>query len=258
MKNNPHISICIPTYEMGGKGPEFLRQSFDILIAQTFTDFNIIISDNAEDGSIKKVCDEYMDRLSINYYKHAGAKEMCANTNNAMKHADGSIIKILFMDDFLYSNDSLEIISNNFDLKEDSWLASACIHTKNGKDFYKVHYPTYHNYIQYGRNTIGTPSIITIKNEDLIFFDSKFKLTLQDCDYYKRLGDKFGKPKIIKDITVVIRIHAHSVTSTQANAKAYFDELFIMLKNQNKHLFSHPEILWSYLKIWIKKILKKL
>lgn len=258
MTDTTSISICIPTYEMGGKGPEFLIQSFNILLTQTFKDFDIIISDNAEDGSIKKICDEYKNKLNIKYFKHTGAKEMCANINNAMRNAKGSIIKILFMDDFLYNNESLKTIVDNFDLQNDAWLATACVHTKNGKDFYKVHYPTYHNYIQYGRNTIGTPSTIAIKNENLIFFDSKFKLTLQDCDYYKRLENKFGKPKIISDITVVVRIHANSVTSTQANAEAYFNELFIMIKTHNKHLFSHPEIIWSYLKIWIKKIFKKI
>jgi glycosyltransferase involved in cell wall biosynthesis len=251
------ISICIPTYEMGGKGPLFLAQSFDILLNQTFKDFDIIISDNAEDGSIKKVCEDYENRLDIQYYKHAGAKEMCANTNNAMLNAKGLIIKILFMDDFLYDENSLKVIADNFDINKDHWLATACVHTNDGKTFFKEHYPTYHDYIQYGRNTIGTPSVIAIKNENIVLFESQFKWTLQDCDYYKSAYNKFGAPKILNIINVVIRIHENSVTSTQVNTKALFEEFFCMLRKHNKSIFSHPEILLAYAQIWRKKILSR-
>lgn len=249
------ISICIPTYEMGGKGPSFLAESFDILIKQTLTDFDIVISDNAEDGSIKKVCTEYAERLPIHYYKHEGAKEMCANTNNAMQNATGSIIKILFMDDFLYDENSLKLIKDNFNLEKDHWLATACTHTKDGKTFLHTHYATYNNYIHYGKNTIGAPSVVAVKNENLVFFDSQFKFTLQDCDYYKNLYKKFGEPKIINDVGVVIRLHKNSVTNTQANADAQLEEFRLMLKKHNESIFSHPEIMLAYVKIWARKII---
>ncbi len=251
------ISVCIPTYEMHGKGPAFLAESFDILINQNFKNFDVVISDNAEDGSIKKVCDEYMDRLSIHYYKHAGAKEMCANTNNAMINATGTIIKILFMDDFLYDKNSLQMIADNFDLAKDYWLATACTHTRNGKTFLHTHYPAYNKHIQYGNNTIGAPSVVAIKNENLVFFDSQFKFTLQDCDYYKNIYEKFGNPKIINAINVVIRLHENSVTNTQASTNAQLEEFSLMLKKHREHIFSHPDILIAYMKIWARKIIAK-
>ena len=40
------------------------------------------------------------------------------------------IIKMLFLDDFLYSEKSLEQITENFDLHKDRWLVTACVHSR--------------------------------------------------------------------------------------------------------------------------------
>ena len=240
---------------MHGKGPTFLAESFDILLKQTFKDFNIVISDNAQDDSIKKVCDQYRDRLDIYYCKNPGAKEFWDNMNNALRNANGKICKILLMDDFLYNENSLKTIADNFDLEKDHWLATGCTHTRDAKIFINPHYPIYHNYIHFGRNTIGTPSVVAVKNQDLVFMQPEFKYSLNDCDYYKEMGKKFGKPKIINEINVVVRLHEHQITNTTNTTSAQFKELFLMLKKHNTTLFSHPEILLAYIKIWIKKIL---
>jgi hypothetical protein len=48
------MSVCIPTSDMSGLGAGFLRNNFDILIRQTFKDFNVIISDNSTTDAIEK------------------------------------------------------------------------------------------------------------------------------------------------------------------------------------------------------------
>ena len=47
------ITVCIPTYEYKGRGVEFLAELFDSLERQTFTDFDIVISDHSKDDTIK-------------------------------------------------------------------------------------------------------------------------------------------------------------------------------------------------------------
>ena len=51
------ISICIPTYEMHGKAKELLKRNFEILLKQTYKKFEVIISDNSEDGVVKNLCE---------------------------------------------------------------------------------------------------------------------------------------------------------------------------------------------------------
>ncbi|MCC6323777.1 glycosyltransferase family 2 protein [Candidatus Nomurabacteria bacterium] len=252
----PYLSICIPTYEMSGVGANFLRENFDIFLKQTFKNFNIIISDDSKDDSIKNICDEYKDILSIKYVKNTQEIGLCGNLNNAMKNADGEIIKILLMDDFLYNETSLQKIVDNFDIKNDYWLATACTHTKDGKTFTNTHYPKYNNYIHYGRNTIGTPSVITVKNENICLLNPTFNWSLNDCDYYKSNYDRFGKPKILDDINVVVRQHEHQITNTRNTISSQFKEFSYMLKKHNNTIFSHPEILMAYIKLHIKSILR--
>lgn len=251
-----HISICIPTYEMHGKGPGFLRQNFESFLRQSFRDFDVVVSDNAEDGSIKAVCDEYADKLDIVYTKNPGGKDMCDNTNNAIRHATGKILKILFMDDFLLDEHSLKLVADNFDLERDSWIATGYIHTIDGTNLFNPRVPAYHTHIEYGYNTLGTPSIIAAKNENPALFDNRFKWSLNDCDYYKTAFDRFGVPKIVPDVGVVIRQHESSVTNNEATPKARIKEFYAMLRKKNEHIWSHPDIALMWLKLMSKSVLR--
>ena len=62
-----HMSVCIPTHGMKGLGPRFLRENLDKLAAQTFKDFEVVISDHSNDDLIKDVCLGYEDILDIQY-----------------------------------------------------------------------------------------------------------------------------------------------------------------------------------------------
>lgn len=217
MSSEKMLSVCIPAYEMHGKGAEFLKHSFDILTKQTFKNFDVVVSDNSETEVIKKVCDVYRDKLTIHYYKNPDvARGMATNINNAMKKATGQLIRLLFLDDFLYDTNSLKATVDNFDLQKDTWLVTSYEHTKDGKTFANRIDPTYNDNVYLGENTIGSPTILTIKNDNPLFFDVRLKWFV-DCDYYKRCFDRFGPPKVVKKVTTVIRMGDHQVTNTEVN-----------------------------------------
>ena len=65
----PFLSICIPTWEVRGAGAGYLEHTFNILANQTFTNFNIIISDNSQDDSIKDISEKWSNILDIKYFK---------------------------------------------------------------------------------------------------------------------------------------------------------------------------------------------
>lgn len=199
------FSIAIPTYEMRGKGVYFLEESFKSLNSQTFKDFEVVISDHSTNNEIKILCESWKDRLNIRYIKNNdNLGSSSSNINNAIKNSNGKWIKILFQDDFLFSNLSLleiyELLSNN----NNSWLVSASEHTNDGINFYRPFFPKWNDNIQYGDNTISSPSVLTIKNENPILFDENL-IWLMDVDYYKRLYDKFGLPLFLQKINVVNR-----------------------------------------------------
>ena len=246
---------------MSGHGAEFLKHNFDIFTKQTFKDFDVVISDQSKNDAIQKVCDEYSDRLDIHYFKISDKASASDNTNNAIKNATGKLIKILFLDDFLYHEKSLENIVKNFDLEKDHWLVTASTHTKDGMTFFRPYpNPRYNEETILHKNTIGPPSVVTIKNDNPILFDRPL-VWWQDIDFYKRNYARFGAPKILDDINVVIRVHAGQMSNTMATERRRESEWYYVIE---KYHMKHPQWLkvsykikrhWADLKNIVKKIL---
>ncbi|WP_448533355.1 glycosyltransferase family 2 protein [Parathermosynechococcus lividus] len=55
IRENPKISIGMPVYN----GAKYIREALDSLLGQTFTDFELIISDNASTDDTEAICREY-------------------------------------------------------------------------------------------------------------------------------------------------------------------------------------------------------
>ncbi len=237
---------------MRGQGAVFLKQSFDVLARQTFTDFDVVISDHSRNDAIEKLCQEYSDRLDIHYFRNTeNIGSSSANMNNAIRHATGTLIKMLFQDDFLFDENSLKVIANNFDISKDHWLVTACESTRDGVTFYRPFYPRYHAKIHLGPNTISSPSVVTVINKEPLLFDENL-IWYMDCDYYKRMGDAYGAPKIVNEIGVVNRTGEHQVTNTLATDTVKDAEFTYILKKYHER-FSTLRALTRRLKRLIKR-----
>ena len=55
MKNRPTVSILIPTYN---QRPDFLRATLRSVLAQTYTDFEVVVSDNHSTNEAPQVLAE--------------------------------------------------------------------------------------------------------------------------------------------------------------------------------------------------------
>jgi glycosyltransferase involved in cell wall biosynthesis len=63
----PRVSIGMPVYN----GERYLEQAVDSLLAQTFTDFELIISDNASTDGTPAICERYAANDSrVRYYRN--------------------------------------------------------------------------------------------------------------------------------------------------------------------------------------------
>jgi hypothetical protein len=211
----PFFSITIPTYGYNGKGSEFLEHSLKIISNQTFKDYEVIISDHSIDDTILNVVKSWESVIDIKYLKNENGRGIISpNINNAMKHSNGVWIKVLFQDDFLYDNQSLEnqykFIIKNTSMK---WFMTRFFHSNDGKTYYRLYHPVWNDHVWAGNNTMGCPSGLTLLNDDLIYFDEGLNW-LMDCDYYQRLFIKYGEPKILDGITTVNRTWGSRLTDT--------------------------------------------
>jgi len=208
------ISICIPTWEQYGRGVEFLKNNFEVLLSQTYKNFNVIISDHSKDDNIKLLCDEYSNHFEIKYFKNENfLGNGPANTNNAILNADGDIIKIIFQDDYLFDERALELTSKEFENDECMWLVCGCNHTHDdGITHSNPMTPYWNDAIKRGVNTISSPSVLSFRNNNPCLFDENLTM-LMDCDMYQQLFVRYGLPTILSDCLVTNRIHKHQIST---------------------------------------------
>lgn len=95
-KNKPRVSIGLPVYN----GEPFLREAIDSILAQTFTDFELIISDNASTDNTEEICRSYAAKDSrIRYYRHDVNRGASWNFNLVVDLAVGEYFKWAAHDD---------------------------------------------------------------------------------------------------------------------------------------------------------------
>jgi glycosyltransferase involved in cell wall biosynthesis len=82
----PLVSIGIPLYN----GKRFIRGCLDMLAAQTFTDYEIVIVDNGSTDGTSEICQEYARREPrIRYFKYEGTIPIAKNFWRTFLHARG-------------------------------------------------------------------------------------------------------------------------------------------------------------------------
>lgn len=167
----PLISICVPVYNMRNR-EFFLKRCLDSIRAQSYQNFEIVVTENGK---------------------------MAENTNSAIRNAEGEIIKVLYMDDYLAHKDALKNIVENF---KGDWMVTGCNHDPGTH----THIPVWNDELKYGKNTIGSPSVLVMRKGKEMYFDENLSWLL-DCDLYSRLHEAYGPPDILEDINVTIGIH---------------------------------------------------
>ena len=252
------ISICIPTYEMGGKGLKFLMQGIESIKIQTFDNYEVIVSDNSEVDDIENYCNEVKKNLNLFYIRNLNKIGISSNLNFAIEHAKGNIIKILFQDDFLYDHFALQNLYEAWEKANSKWLVSVSQHTKDGESYFLKIKPKYNPKIFLGTNTISSPSVLMVSRQDAPLFDENLTW-LMDCDYYKSCFSKFGNPALCEQITVVNRVGLHQVSQSKVTRKMKIRELkYIMNKYKNDvSILDYFKVFRHLLPNWVNKMKPK-
>lgn len=180
MNKPPRVSVVIPFHWMDN-WPFFLERCLKSVEKQTFKDYDIVLT-------------------------HAGT--MPVNSNRAITSARGRIVKLLYMDDYLYSEDALQHIVDEFD-KGAKWVVSGCVHDDG--NIHNPHYPKWGEHVLKGVNTVGSPSVTAFENNEPLLFDERMTWML-DLDFYRRMFKRYGEPIAIPHLDVAIGLGSHQMT----------------------------------------------
>lgn len=97
MKNNPLVSIAIPTYKS-----EFLSEAIESVLNQTYHNIELYIVNDCSPQDIDSIVQRYDGDSRLHYYKNEkniGSKDPVANWNKCLSYAKGEFFSLLCDDD---------------------------------------------------------------------------------------------------------------------------------------------------------------
>lgn len=165
------ISIIIPLYNLGSNGDYCLKKCLDSILAQTYTDFEVLLMENGSTDDTVDIADEYIkkdNRFKLFILSEQGI----ANARNeGIEAAKGEYITFIDGDDYI-SNDYLESLHNAYSVSNGIGLAIV---------------PCYLDYI----------------NEN--------KRKILPLDYTSRVLDESNKIEIFSDGTVWAKLYSKEI-----------------------------------------------
>lgn len=92
----PKVSVCIPTYNSA----RYLDAAIESVLTQEFTDYELVICDNASTDETPELCRRYDDQC-VRYVRFDQLVGQAANWNRCLTLAEGEYVVLLHADDVL-------------------------------------------------------------------------------------------------------------------------------------------------------------
>lgn len=186
----PLISVCIPAY----KRTDYLARLLDSLAAQTFTGFEVVLSDDSNDTSVAELAGRYHHLFPVVYRKNTPALGTPANWNQAIRLATGEWIKLMHDDDWLAAPDALQQFADKTGTgKKFIFSAYRTCQLSSGKETAmpllsakQLARLQRHPHTLLASNRIGPPSVTMIHRSVQEVYDERMKWMV-DFDFYIRV-----------------------------------------------------------------------
>jgi hypothetical protein len=203
--------VVIPVHDPDYKYLGFLRKALDSLGSQTISPKEVLIVANHDLPYFEELKTERQKSLNLRVLE-SEAHGAAENLNFAVSNSSARYTKILFQDDFLAHNTSLESSLNALSSSGKKWSVIGSRDWEEASNtFFKPVFPKYTERLDRGINTIGAPSVVTFETEYFVPFDNRLHYMF-DCDWYLSMAHNFGKPVEIKNVGVTIRRHSGQAT----------------------------------------------
>lgn len=226
----PFFSICIPTYN----SVFYLKRLLNSLFFQSFSDFEIIISDDSTSDEVEKFC-LALNNEKIKYQQHKSLYCATENWNYALKNASGKYRMLVHHDDYFYDENILAQIHKNcinFDSIDAYFLGF-----KNDTHCKKFYYNRFNfQSIQENPsnllfvNYLSAPSCLVLRESVKLNYDTHLKW-LVDVEFYQRLFDNYSSIGYLPEIKMVIGGGDERITNT-ISRKDILSEFFYLRKKK--------------------------
>lgn len=242
------VSICVPTYNQEKE----IRDTIEGILAQEFTDYEIIIANDASTDNTESVCLEYQKKFpdKITYISQITNKGIIGNTKDCLLAAKGKYIAICEGDDYwieptklskqvekLEQNDDVSLVHTAWiDFHtENSQYCKIPIITKNyvceikkGKHCFEEILLQKYRGIRFSSILFRTDILKSAIARHPQFFNKNFSTIDINIFYVMAF---YGKISYIPEYTTIYRIHNGSVSVNKNEHKQAMYSLGVLTAN---------------------------
>jgi glycosyltransferase involved in cell wall biosynthesis len=98
VNGSPRVSVVVPAYN----SVSFIGATMDSILAQTFTDFELIVSDHSSTDGTWEVLQSYTDDPRVQLHRLPKGGGAPANWNAVSARATAELVKLVCSDDLIY------------------------------------------------------------------------------------------------------------------------------------------------------------
>ncbi|MGJ8548655.1 glycosyltransferase family 2 protein [Winogradskyella wichelsiae] len=234
------VTILMPVYN----GEKYLREAIDSVLAQTYTDFKLLIINDGSTDNTQKIIDSYLDEriVSVEQQNCGVAKSL----NKGLSLIDTEYVRRHDADDISELN-MLEIQMRFLEQhKNISFVSTSCAFmTDHSKVAYKYtqpkrHFFNYEDYIIVNREMFNPYSPIvhgTVLGATSIFKEMQGYreafLTSEDNDLWLRIIEDY-KFAVLKHSYYYLRLNATSATQVHKASTSFYRDLTMQFAEERE------------------------
>lgn len=213
----PKVSIVLPTYN----GQEYIRESIDSIIKQTYEDWELIIVNDCSTDETLTIIREYQ-KLDERIYviNNKENKKLPASLNIGFEYAQGQYYTWT-SDDNMYLPDAIEKMVRYLENNKNEYMVCTQMNFISEKgEFVRLNTPYSNEYLLIG-DCVGAcflyrcEVVKSVGEYDLDYF------LVEDYEYWLRVLFKYGNIAYIDEALYNYRIHENSLTATKRKGVLY-------------------------------------
>ena len=231
----PRVSVVVPAY----RSVSFVRATMDAILGQTFTDFELIVSDHSSTDGTWEALQEYVVDGRVRLHRLPTGGGAAANWNHVSALATGEFVKLVCSDDLIYPTCLAEqvaamdahpgavMVASTRDIVD-----AAGRPLVRGRGLGKLTgrvdgRAAVRATVRAGTNIFGEPASVLLRRETLAaagFWDGRYSFLIDEASYVRVLlrGDLVAVPRALAGFRVSDQQWSVHLMRTQAGeAKGY-------------------------------------
>jgi glycosyltransferase involved in cell wall biosynthesis len=205
----PKVTVLLPVYNAS----LFLKEAIESVLAQTFTDFELLIINDGSTDRSEEIILSYSDSR-IRYEKNETNLRLIATLNKGIDLAKGEFIARMDADDICMPS-RLEKQVAYMDANPDVGVLGTWVHTLGLEKDYQVRFKQGHDEIRFRlflSNYIHHPTVL-LRRSVLVDHNVKYGdyLHIEDYEMWVRMS-KYCKIDILPEVLLQYRVHGQNIS----------------------------------------------